>query len=119
MSFQVGDFVKTSGSGIRHLIPNGQDQDFYYWNDVEDWPNEKVLKSDPNCFVVTAARQDSGLPVEIGLKTDGLAGRIVDSVGDYHLVRFKTGSEVLVSGNWIEPLSPLIILAGAFDDVLA
>lgn len=96
---------------------NHEDKDFYYWRGVPDWPDEQIAK----CEAILGNIGNTGKPTSAEVDVDGRRGVVIEhkQCGIYALVKFETGTEVLISSKSLTEVPSLKLLAEAADDVLA
>lgn len=107
-----------NGSRVRTVVrvaikPNSEDEEFYIWNGIPGWPDEKILKSSASQIVTrTKARGfATDLPHVVFFDPQGREGVVIDKKENYHLVRFDDGSEVIVIASNLVVRHPLTLLA--------
>ena len=104
----VGTFVECRGEV--GLCPSSEDDDFYYWVNTPHWSDEKLLKASVSKIAQT--KNDAGLPSTVILDAKGLRGVVIGGCqGQYTLVKFDDGSEVLFCRESLITRSPLDLLA--------
>ncbi len=92
---------------------NHDDKDFYYWKGIPDWPDEQIAK----CEAILGNTGNTGKPLSAEVVVDGRRGVTIEQkqCGNYVLVRFETGTEVLISKTSLTEVPSLKLLAEAAE----